>query len=491
MVAGDNGFSPNGSVNGEQLNQDRLLLTRGRLPDPGRANEFIADTQTVDQFGWHLGPTVTFAYYTNQASVAAADTGPKIEGHFKVRLVGIGATQVGNLVQDQVDNLNREIVLITPALTRHYLSCCANDTIIGIQLRGGNHYDNRVIREYQQLFPKIGDPPGTEASIENRVARSITPEALALGVFGLITALAALAIASHLIARIIRRASNDSRILRAMGADPKTTMLEGLTGTGLAVLAGSLLAVGLAVAVSPLAPIGPIRPYLGAHVSVDWLVLGVGFAFFTTALGVVAFVLAYRAQPSRPRGAAKRLRSSGLGPTRWAANAGLPVAAVTGVGFALETGGGRRAVPMRSAILGAAIALIIVGATTTFAASLRNLVSSPPLYGWNWSAALNGGGGVGDVPKAIFAPLAKDHDVVATSNAYFATLKIDGVSVPVMGENPGATIQPPTLSGHGLGGRRSSRPRRVDVDDAAQIHRRYRRRHGSGNETHDAPDRRH
>jgi hypothetical protein len=126
----------------------------------------------------------------------------------------------------------------------------------------------------------------------------------------------------------------------------------------------------------------------------------------------------------------------------------LPIAAVTGVGFALESGGGQRKVPMRSAILGTAIALIIVGATTTFAASLRTLVSNPPLYGWNWSAALTGGGGVGDLPKAINAPLAKDPAIKTTSDAYFATLRIDGKPVPVMGENPGAAIQPPLLTGH-------------------------------------------
>lgn len=105
---------------------------------------------------------------------------------------------------------------------------------------------------------------------------------------------------------------------------------------------------------------------------------------------------------------------------------------------------------MRSAIVGAAIALTIVGATTTFASSLRTLVSNPPLYGWNWDAAINGGGGVGDLPSALFAPLKKDKDLAATSNAYFATLLIDGVQVPVMGEDPGAPIQPPLLSGHGL-----------------------------------------
>ena len=449
-IPGDSGFSPEGSVNGLEINEDRLIIAKGRLPNPRRSDEFVADSTTVRQFGWHLGETVTFGYYTNKASVAAGLSGPKVAGQFKVRLVGTGAIQASSLVQDQVDNVNDAIVLFTPALTRHYLTCCANDTFVGITIKGGNRYDTQVQKEYEHLFPKIGVPPQTELSVENRVADSITPEALALGIFGLLTALAALAIAAQLIARIVRIIASDSRILRAMGADPRTTFVDGLIGAIIAIVTGSVLAVGVALVLSPLAPIGPIRPYLGAHFNADWTVLGLGFALFLGALCVIAATFAYRNQPHRARKIVRPLSRSNFDPTRMAGRSGLPIAAVTGVGFALETGGGRRAVPMRSAILGAAIALIIVGATTTFATSLRTLVSSPPLYGWNWSAALNGGGGVCDLPKAINKPLAQDPYIATTSDAYFATLRIDGQAVPVMGENPGAKIQPPLLSGHDL-----------------------------------------
>jgi hypothetical protein len=187
---------------------------------------------------------------------------------------------------------------------------------------------------------------------------------------------------------------------------------------------------------------------LGAQFNLDWTVLAIGFVSFVAILSAVTVAIAYRDRLLQP---SKRVRRrSTLAPARVAGSSGLPVAVVTGVSFALETGGERRSVPMRSAILGAAIALLIVGATTTFATSLRNLVSSPALYGWNWDMALNGGGGVGDLPSAIFTPLSKDHDIAATSNAYFAELQIDGKPIPVMGENPGATIQPPMLTGHDL-----------------------------------------
>ncbi len=136
-IPGDSGFSPSGSVDGLELNQDRLIVTSGRLPNPKRANEFVADSTTVRQFGWHIGETVTFAYYTNKAGVAAGLSGPKTEGAFKVRLVGSGAREATQLVQDQVDNVNDAIILFTPALTRRFLDCCANDTMIGIQVKGG------------------------------------------------------------------------------------------------------------------------------------------------------------------------------------------------------------------------------------------------------------------------------------------------------------------------------------------------------------------
>jgi ABC-type lipoprotein release transport system permease subunit len=449
-IPGDSGFSPNGSVDGLDLTQDRLFVTKGRLPNPHRADEFVADSGTVRQFGWHLGETVTFGYYTNKAGVAAGLSGPKIEGTFKARLVGTGAIQAQDLVQDQVDNTQDTIILFTPALTRQFLTCCANDTFVAMKLKDGNRYDTQVQKEYEHLFPKIGIPPQTELSIEHLVNDAISPEALALGIFGLLTALAALAIAAQLIGRIVRSSSNDSRILRAMGADPRTTLVDGFLGAIVAVATGSILAVGVAIALSPLAPIGPIRPYLGAHFNVYWTVLGPGLALFLVALGAITANFAYRNQPHRARKLARRPSQGNFDPKRVAGKSGLPIAAVTGVGFALETGGGQRTVPMRSAILGAAIALIIVGATTTFASSLRTLVSTPSLYGWDWSAALNGGGGVGDLPKAIYAPLARDPDIKTTSDAYFATLRIDGKPVPVMGENPGAKIQPPMLSGHDL-----------------------------------------
>ena len=44
--------------------------------------------------------------------------------------------------------------------------------------------------------------------------------------------------------------------------------------------------------------------------------------------------------------------------------------------------------PVRSAILGATLAMVVVVATIGFGASLNTLVSHPALYGWNWNTGV-------------------------------------------------------------------------------------------------------
>jgi hypothetical protein len=161
-----------------------------------------------------------------------------------------------------------------------------------------------------------------------------------------------------------------------------------------------------------------------------------------------------RGQGSRrdSRAAVRRQRhpAQGSGVARVAREAGLPPSAVEGIRLALDPGAGRNAVPVRSAILGAAMAMIVMLATATFGSSLATLVSHPALYGWNWTYALASGTPT-YIPRARAAALL-DHDpaVAARTGVYYGTFKIDGLTVPVIGQSPRAPVAPPVLSGHGL-----------------------------------------
>jgi hypothetical protein len=231
------------------------------------------------------------------------------------------------------------------------------------------------------------------------------------------------------------------------------TLLESLIGVVGAIVAGSLLAAIVAVSLSPLAPLGPVRavyPYRG--LAFDWSVLGLGTAALIAVLTVLAVGHAFREAPQRVarRSLLFAPRRSRLAAA--AAGAGMPVSGVAGIRLALDRGRDARAVPVRSAMLGAVLAIVVVVATVTFGTSLNTLVSHPALYGWNWNDEMLGNyGGLADVPLPQTGTLL-DHDpyVSGWSRASFGDLRIDGRNVPVLGSTPNAAVAPPVLTGHAL-----------------------------------------
>ncbi len=439
-----------GSVNGLGLQQDRLIIAHGRLPRWHSADEFVLDSATAKAWDMHLGEVVTFGVYTDAQSVGNP-SGLRPRYRITARVVGVGTTSAANLVADQFDTDAGEsaTVLFAPALTQRLLGCCADDTIVGVQLEGGNRYDGVVASEMTRLLPKGVPFSAVMASaVIAKAERAIRPESIALAVFGGIAGLAALAIAGQVIGRRLWLDAEDLTVLRALGAGPAMTSADALIGVLGAVLAGSLLAAAVAIGLSPLAPLGPARPYLPVVVNVDWTVIGVSLLLLVVALSGVSLAVVYSATPRRAWDERHRAGNRGSVLVRAATAAGLPVPALEGIRFALEPGRGHSAVPVRSAILGALMAVLVVTATITFGASLTTLVSNPPLYGWNWDYALFAGGG--DIPAQVGPLLNQDHLVAAWSGVYFGQLDIDGEPVQVMGANPGATVAPPVLSGHGF-----------------------------------------
>jgi hypothetical protein len=447
-------FSPGpgngyGSVTGLYFNQDKVTVTAGRMADPASPDQFMLSAPQAQSMGLHVGDKVRFGVYTN-AQIQLADFGTARVKPYRIveaTLVGIAAFNTA-VVEDQSDEGSAPDNLFTPALTRPLLKCCVNYSESGVQVSSPRS-DAAVISEIAQLYPK--DAPTFEAIapiLLPKSQRTIEPDALALGIFGGIVALACLLIAAQLIGRQIRLGADERESLRALGASPGQAWADGLTGIVGSVVAGGLLAVLVAVGLSPIAPIGPVRPvYPDVGLSFDWTVLGLGLLVLVLVLSAISAAISFRGMPHRSAGRV----ASEQQPSRilsLAAAARLPAAALTGVRFALVPGSGRTAVPVRSAVLGAVMAVIVVVGTATFGASLGSLVSHPSLYGWNWDYMLSAGG---DLPQQKVTSLL-DHDryVAAWSGIYSATLQIDGQEVPVLGETPGTTVAPPLLSGHGV-----------------------------------------
>ena len=430
--------------------QDRMTLVAGRRADPAHPDEVVATPVAVALLHLHVGSQVRVGLIGNSAVSRRAD----------LTVVGIGVLNT-QVLQDSVDSGRTGFLVGTPALTREFAACCASGMTVGLRLDGGGRYDTAVGQEYEQLVatsPYISRS-GSElyiyvtAAIEAQAQRAIRPEAIALAVFGLIAGLAALIIGTQSMARQLRAGADDAGALRAIGAGPTMIMADGLPGIVAAVAAGALLAVGVAVALSPFSLFGPVREVEpGRGIYLDWAVLGLGALGLVLLLGGVAAVIAYRQVPHR---LAAREQTADRRPAavRTVAAARLPVPAVEGLRLALDPGRGRTAVPVRSVLAGAVLAMTVISATLTFGSSLTTLVSHPALYGWNFSYALYAVQGWGSVPVKWAGPLlARDPAVAATTGVDFVTVQIDGQTVPALAAPTRPTVGPHILSGHGLDG---------------------------------------
>ncbi len=448
-----------GSMDGEFSSQDRITIVRGRAADPSRVDEVVMSAVAARELGLHLGSRIHLGFDSDEQLLLPnccdpSAVTPAVE--ITIKLVGI-ATLSTAVVEDDVSALSNQQAILTPALTRRLAHCCSTYTQSALQLDGGARWVTTVQREINGVTEKnLGVSGGyVAAATQSKAERAIKPESIAIGVFGGIVALATLVIVAQVIGRQSRFGDDELHGLRALGAGPAMTVGDGLLGIFGAVGVGALVAAGVAVALSPLAPIGPVRPVDPTRgYALDWSVLGLGVAVLILGLGAIALNVAFRRAPHRAARNRGRPPARGSSVARAVANWGLPAPAVTGIRFALEPGGERRAAPVRSAILGAALAVTVVTTTLTFGASLSALVSHPALYGWNWNyVLLSGFAGDEDLPQHQTATLL-DHDryVSGWTGVYFAVLGIDGHSVPVLGATPHSPVGPPLLSGHGFDG---------------------------------------
>lgn len=452
MSSGSGGVSLYSSIDGFGFNMDRLVVLSGRLPNPNNAHEVVVTAEAARVLGLRLGSKFPLGVVGNNQSTTNCQ---RCKATFSTGVTVVGVvTASSGLVVDDTDRGAE--MFATPAFTKQVLKCCSDPTISFLQISGGTRNLATVEAEISRILPK-GIPQlftPTSSVSEATAQRVIRPDAIALGIFGLIVSVVALIIALQLLSRQLRLGADELEVVRALGGTPTMTSLDGLIGVVGAVLAGSVLAGVVAFLLSPLAPIGPVRPvYPTPGLAFDGVVLATGVLALVVLLTASAVAISvYRA----PHRVARRSDPSTARPSRSvraAMVAGLPAPAVCGIRFALVPGGGRQASPVRSAVVGAVVAVSVVVATLTFGSSLNTLVSRPALYGWNWTVLMSAAGGVGVMPLAATKKeLDGDPNVVAWSGVDFAQMDIDGKAIAVLGETPGASVTPPLLSGHNLDG---------------------------------------
>ena len=448
LPAANNTVNVAASVDGLYFDQDRAVVIQGRAANPRSPSEFVISALGAHLLGLHVGEEVPFGVFTipmtEQPGFGTAAVQPMSRAN--LRLVGI--VEFNNqVIQDDTDRVPTNLVL-TPAFTRTLPD--SYGTWYGIRLKPGVGDLGAVERRLVALLPPGSAPNfNFESSVKSRVEAASRPESIAVGGFGLIAALAVLGILIPVLARLMVNGEEDRRVLRSLGASPRSVAADSAVGPVAALAAGTVLAVPVSMALSLLAPLGPLhRLYHPSSLSLDWTVLGAGTALFTGVLGTVAVIMAVRgAETVGRRLHPTEVPTSAL--TVAARAAGLPVPVVVGTRFALEPGRGHTAVPARSVIGGAMVSVALVVATLTFASGLRMLASRPALYGWDWSYALLS---YTAVPPQALAALTADPLVQGWSGYNAVNFEIDGREIPGLGAADTTVVGPPILSGQEVAG---------------------------------------
>ncbi|HEY3723982.1 MAG TPA: ABC transporter permease, partial [Acidimicrobiia bacterium] len=208
---------------------------------------------------------------------------------------------------------------------------------------------------------------------------------VALWAFAAIAAAAGAVTLAIVLSRDVAQSEHDQETLAALGLVRRERVATVGGRVLLIAFGGALVAAVLAIAMSPLFPVGIARraePSPGLRV--DGLVLGVGLVAVIAFVILVGTVAALRATRHPFRIEEPAIRGGRRTIADRAAEAGLRPPVTSGVRMALEPGRGPSALPVRSAYFGAVFGVIGLTAAIVFGASLAHLDATPKLYGYTW-----------------------------------------------------------------------------------------------------------
>jgi cell division protein FtsX len=395
-------------------------LVDGRQPDPRRADEIVVNEVMRRKYGLDIGSTVVVAQHLPaDLSELPAGVVPKNPKSFRQELRVVGIVKATTPSEDQAPSVG---------FYRKYRDNLVGLTNAFVDLKRGEGDFVKFQRDVQRITgrPTNVDRASTLFGVE-KVANVSDVEERGLLLFAAAVLIGAGALVGQALVRAVSAGAADLPTWRAMGADRRLVVRSLVLPTLLTAVVGALTAVVLAIALSPRFPIALTRRYeldIGFHA--DWLVLGLGALLLVIAVVVTAWVTAEvrirRREVDRPRPSlAARLTGS----------VNLSPRFLIGSQLAVEPGRGRRAVPVRSALVGAVVGVLGVVGCLTFRAGLSDVVNDRSRSGIVWDMTV---AGEGRVPAEDIARINDRTDVAASADAVWArAVRVDGVPTPTWG----------------------------------------------------------
>ena len=423
------------------VSADKVKILAGRPFDPQQADQAMIDPQLAALE--HVGPggTLRLLGVPNFPN-GRPDFAKRVPVSFRVTAVVVFDNQVVPIGGGSGSGNIEPTALVSSFPVPGAVTTMSYGNAANVRLRPGATVAGLTLAA-TALAQRYKDTDGhiltiSEADQVAATQQAIRPQAIALAAFAALAGLIALAVIGQLLSRQLALDSAEFPVLRAIGATRGSLVALSLARLAVVTLAGGVIAVAVAIAASPLMPIGPARlaePHPG--VEVNLAILGAGFAAIALLPLALLAGAAWRAAWAAgrwpgPLGVAEPAQP---GHRSWIGGAlthSGPVTGGVGVAMAFEPGHGRTAVPVRSALAASVIAVIALTAAAVFGTSLVALVSTPHDYGQNWDAQLDleFGGAPGRIgARAISAEPA----VTGYASGNYGQLMIDGQVVPAIG----------------------------------------------------------
>ena len=415
---------------------DRLRLLAGRLPSPDAPGEIVANEFMAEDLDLDVGDAVSLTTFSQaQLDQLAFDEeagGPVLD----LTVVGIGRAP------DDVAEQESAILFAGAGFDQVRGDAGGFGPSLELLLRDDADPASVVAAAMD------GIPVDEATEVESTEARSArvrdATQVLAMGLaaFAACAGLAAIVACGQAIARMLSVFAVDQVSLQAMGFTRGQRLAAVVVATAPVAVGGAAVGILLAIAASPLMPIGIARraePSPG--IDVDLPVLGLVTVATLVVLMAAATASAWRMTRPTPSASAAvpdNLRGRRSAGAATAARAGWSPSAVLGIAMALEPGRGRTAVPVRSALVGAVAGVAGVVAALTFGASLDHLVSTPAAYGWNWAVRPDlfeeQAQAVAELPEV------RDLGVLAFRQTSVDGQQVDGVAMVALEGRPSLTV---------------------------------------------------
>lgn len=315
-----------------------------------------------------------------------------------------------------------------------------------IQLIGGQEVGDDLRATVKARARELGEPayigPGGPRFQDYRpsLESPVELETDALLLLGVGIALAGTVTIALLLRAEQRSHDPDEATLRALGSTPHALGVTAMLRNAPVALGGAVVAVVLAVTLSPRFPVGIGRQLeLDPGLELDATVVGCGAAAVVLLIGGFSYLFG-RSAPRRdlaPR--ARPTLASRL------AGAGAPTEIVISTQLAFAGGRRSRSTTRLAGIAGGALAIAIVAAVGVYLTGVDHVYKVPTARGWAWNAVI---GNVNfPISDTTLQRLVDDPRIEAATVARVCAASIDDREVEVLAVRPGGTAPPVLASG--------------------------------------------